>query len=120
MLHRVFEHVPKNANLWERFIRYDKKYPGKAECGNVHFAPNSDRDYDWGNPRPVKCNADDWYSYPNLTGDRFRWMDSKEWGSGDIRRHHVWWFRHFPHLAGYWDNIAHNWWRYVIDPNTLA
>ncbi|MBI5670196.1 MAG: hypothetical protein HZC41_19545 [Chloroflexi bacterium] len=119
MLHRVWNGVPKNANLWERFTRYDKTHPGKAECGNVHFAPNSDRDYDWGNPRPVKSNADDWYDYPTLTDDRFRWMDCREWGNGDIRLHHLWWFRHFPHVAGYRDNIAHNWWQYVVDPNTV-
>ena len=31
--------------------------PGQAALGNVHFAPNSERDYDWGNPRPSPASA---------------------------------------------------------------
>ncbi|MBC6935002.1 MAG: hypothetical protein DWB42_04110 [Chloroflexi bacterium] len=120
ILGRVFAGVPKNANLWERFTRHERTHPGRAECGNVHFAPNSDRDYDWGNPRPVKSGCDDWYAYPKLTGDRRRWVDCREWGSGDIRLHHLWWLRHLPHAAGTMDGIAHNWWQYIIDPNTIG
>lgn len=117
MMERVWADVPDNANLWKRFIRYDKTHPGSAECGNVHFAPNSVRDYDWGNPRTVMSNCDDWYAYPNITGEHFRPVDCREWGNGDIRLHHLWWLRHLPHVTGYRDNIAHNWWQYVIDPN---
>ena len=43
ILSHVFRDVRGDANLWERFIRYDQKNPGRAECGNVHFAPNSQR-----------------------------------------------------------------------------
>jgi hypothetical protein len=45
--------VPDNANLWKVFSRYDQIAPGQAEVGMMHWAPNSMRDYDWGNPRPV-------------------------------------------------------------------
>ena len=118
IMHRVWADVPDN--LWQRFVRYDRTHPGRAECGNVHFAPNSVRDYDWGNPRTVMSNCDDWYHYPRLTGERFRQVDCSEWGSGDIRLHHLWWLRHLPHVAGHRsNNIAHNWWRYVADPNTV-
>lgn len=119
ILERVFADVPENANLWRRFTRYDKTHPGKAECGNVHFAPNSERDYDWGNPRKVPSNCDDWYTFPELTGRQFRVVDCAEWGYGDIREHHRWWFKHFPHVAGGMDGISFNWWEYVIDPNRV-
>ena len=46
ILTRVFERASSEVNLFERFTRYDMKYPGRAECGNVHFAPNSMSDYD--------------------------------------------------------------------------
>ena len=46
-------------------------------------------------------------------------VDAREWGSGDIREHHRWWLRHFPHLQGESGGIAWNWWQYVIDPNTV-
>ncbi len=118
MLTKVFERRRGDANLWERFSRYDKIAPGRAECGNVHFAPNSSRDYDWGNPRPVLSRADHWLRFPNLAGDA-RTMTCADWGSGDIRAHHLWWMRHFPHIEGEANGIASNWWRYVIDPNTV-
>jgi hypothetical protein len=118
ILHKVYEGVPEARNLWRRFIRYDKTHPNAAECGNVHFAPNSTRDYDWGNPRTVPSRCDNWYDFPDLNSDPRR-VDCSEWGNGDIRLHHLWWFRHMPHITGETDGIAHNWWRYIIDPNTV-
>jgi len=38
----------KETHAWNRFTLYDKVAPGKAGCGNVHYAPNSEKDYDWG------------------------------------------------------------------------
>lgn len=115
---KVFENLHGEANLWERFCRYDQKYPGRAEVGNVHFAPNSVRDYDWGNPRPVPCRADTWYNFPDLSGTP-RTMTCREWGDGDIRKHHVWWLRHLPHIVGATNGISWNWWEYVVDPNRV-
>jgi len=116
ILAQVFERA--NPNLWEQFTRYDKTHPGAAECGNVHFAPNSLKDYDWGNTRAVPSRADHWYAFPNLTGDP-RVMTCAEWGNGDIREHHRWWFRHFPHVEGESGGLSWNWWEYVIDPNRV-
>ncbi len=118
ILFKVFEQTQGDANLFERFLRYDQKYPGKAEVGNVHFAPNSQRDYDWGNPRPVPSRCDTWYNFPNLSGDS-RIVNCSEWGNGDIREHHRWWFRHFPHIVRQSNGIGWNWWEYVIDPNRV-
>ncbi|HNB54653.1 MAG TPA: hypothetical protein PK530_22080, partial [Anaerolineales bacterium] len=89
-----------------------------AEVGNVHFAPNSERDYDWGNKRNVWSRCDAWYQFPDLSGEP-RLVNHEEWGKGDIRAHHVWWLRHFPHVAGETGGILHNWWDYVIDPNRV-
>lgn len=103
------------ANLWERFTRYDKTHPGQAECGNVHFAPNSLRDYDWGNPRSVPSRCDTWLHFPDLSGAP-RSVNCREWGNGDIRQHHLWWLRHLPHVTGATNDISHNWWEYIITP----
>ncbi len=118
MLSKVFEGTRGDAKIWERFTRYDKTHPGRAECGNVHFAPNSIRNYDWGNRTPVKSRADAWYNFPELSGDP-RVMTCSEWGDGDIRKHHVWWLSHFPHSAGETNGISWNWWQYVADPNLV-
>lgn len=116
---RVFAAAPGESNLWERFTRCDHTHPGGAEVGSVHFAPNSDRDYDWGNPRPVSSRCDDWLFFPNLAG-RARTVDCREWGGGDTRLHHLWWFRHFPHSEGEAGGISLNWWEYILDPNRVG
>lgn len=118
ILYKVFEKTRADANLFERFTRYDLKFPGRAEVGNVHFSPNSLRDYDWGNARFVPSRADTWYNFPDLSGEP-RSMNMHEWGNGDIREHHRWWFRHFPHIVGASGGISWNWWEYVIDPNRV-
>jgi hypothetical protein len=105
--------IDLSGNLWKQFTRYDKTHPGMASCGNVHFAPSSQSDYDWGNRRTVLSNADDWLNYPNVTGQA-REMRCDEWGNGDIRLHHIWWFKRFPHVEGATPTgKLNNWWRYV-------
>jgi hypothetical protein len=111
----VFRHKRGDANLWERFIQYDKRHRGQAEVGNVHYAPNSQQDYDWGNRTRVPSRCDTWYNFPDLRGPA-RLVDCGEWGNGDIRLHHLWWLKHFPHRAGETGDISDNWWEYVIDP----
>lgn len=104
----------ERMNTWERFTLYDKVAPGNAGCGNVHFAPNSERDYDWGNQRYVWSNCDDWLNYPNLTGKK-RLVNCDEWGGGDIRAHHRWWLNHLPKAPGLApDGKLANWWKYVL------
>lgn len=118
IMERVYKGYAENEHVWRRFIRYEKTHPGQAECGNVHFAPNSESDYDWGNMTPVMTRADNWYDFPNLTAAPIP-QDARNWGSGDIRAHHVWWFKHFPHIGGETNGISNNWWQYVVDPNTV-
>ncbi|MBI5714754.1 MAG: hypothetical protein HZC38_15255 [Chloroflexi bacterium] len=117
MLSKVFLKTRGEENLWERFTRYDKTHPNKAECGNVHFAPNSLSDYDWGNRREVLSNCDDWLNFPNFRNTT-RKVSCSEWGDGDIRLHHLWWFKHFPHVEGTTNGVSNNWWEYVIKVNT--
>ena len=118
ILKHVFRHKQGEANLWERFTRYDKTHPGQAEVGIVHYAPNSLKDYDWGNKAKVKRRSHVWQKFPDLAGEP-KVVDSAEWGSGDILAHHMWWFQLMPHITGSAGGISYNWWKYVIDPNTV-
>ncbi len=118
IMSRVYERLGRGRNMWALFTLYDRVAPGRAQCGNAHFAPNSARDYDWGNPRPVRCYCDDWFTYPYLPG-RARTVTSTEWGGGDIRRHHIWWLQHIPHFQGERDGVLNNWWAYIVDPNLV-
>jgi len=113
VLEHVFHRTGGQANLWQRFTLYDKIAPGQAQVGNVHFAPNSVRDYDWGNRRTVLSGCDDWLNFPDLRGIT-RPVNCAEWGNGDIRRHHTWWLSHLPKAPGRIQGIANNWWKYII------
>jgi hypothetical protein len=119
----IIQHAYRNArgdaNLWARFSRYDQTHPGQAEVGIMHFAPNSVRDYDWGNRTIVPSRCDNWLNFPDLAGAS-RPVNCEEWGNGDIRGHHLWWFRRLPHVAGFSSGVSHNWWEYIIDPDRVA
>ncbi len=116
---RTFSGLQGEANLWERFTRYDLKAPGRAAVGTIHFAPNSERDYDWGNPRYVPSECYDWLNnFPNFQGD-VRQVNAQEWGNGDLLQHHRWWLKHLPHVAGRTNGIHHNWWQYILWPDNV-
>jgi hypothetical protein len=119
IMEKTFEKIPEPENLWKRFIRYDKTHPGQAALGNVHFAPNSLRDYDWNNPSTVVSECDDWlYNFPDFKGVT-RQVTAADWGNGDIRKHHVWWMKHFPKTMGRKNGIHNNWWQYIAKPNNV-
>jgi hypothetical protein len=104
-----------DPNLFDRYARYDIVAPGQANVGLLHFAPNSVRDYDWGNPTRVQSCCDDWFQFPNLPSPpKYRTVTCQDWGSGDIRLHHKWWFKHLPKVAGHTHGILNNWWHYFI------
>jgi len=118
ILHHVYRDRHYEANLWKRFCRTDRSHPGQAEVGTIHFAPNSHRDYEWGSREEVPSRCDNWHSFPKLDGPP-RLVDCSEWGDGDIRKHHLWWFNHLPHVAGEFEGLSQNWWEYIIDPNRI-
>ena len=118
ILGKVHERQWGESNLWKQFSRYDKIAPGQAQVGMMHWAPNSLEDYDWGNQTLVPSQCDDWLNFPNLTG-AVRQVNCADWGNGDIREHHKWWFKRLPKVAGSINGISNNWWTYVIDPNNV-
>lgn len=117
-LDRVHARQPAQSNLWKKFIRYEQTAPGQAEVGNIHFAPNSERDYDWGNPRYVASRCADWDNFPNFKGG-VKQVNCAEWGGGEIRAHHKWWLKHLPKVGGQTNGIANNWWQYILDLNRV-
>lgn len=118
ILEHAFRRVSNASNLYKRFTRHQKTHPGQAEVGTVHFAPNSRQDYDWGNPTPVQTTCRNWKNFPDLSGAPVI-LDCREWGNGDIRAHHKWWFSLIPHVPGSANGVAYNWWEYILDPNAV-
>lgn len=102
------------TNLFARFILYDQIAPGRAEVGTLHHAPNSVRDYDWGNMTPVLTREANWLNFPALDGAP-KIETASAWGGGDIRLHHKWWFKRLPKIAGRTNGIRNNWWSYICD-----
>lgn len=120
IMEKTFEKLPEDKNLWKRFIRHELTHPGNAALGNVHFAPNSVRDYDWNNPATVLSECDDWlHNFPDFKGVA-RPVTAADWGNGDIRKHHIWWMQHFPKTAGRTNGIHNNWWLYIADPDNVS
>lgn len=117
MAHIYRNHAPE-SNRWLRFSRCDLTHPGKAQVGTIHLAPNSQRDYDWGNRHLVWSGCDDWLHASPETSEP-REVNCMEWGGGDMRLHHLWWFQHLPHFEGETDGIANNWWKYILDPDRV-
>ena len=119
-MQRAFAKLDGDANLWSRFTRYEMVAPGKSAMGTVHYAPNSVRDYDWGNPARVKSECYDWLNnFPDFKND-VREVDASEWGGGEIRAHHRWWLNHIPRVAGRRNGIANNWWQYILTPDKVV
>lgn len=114
IMQHVTAQVAPAQNLWNQFCQYDVRHPQAAACGNVHFAPNSTHDYDWGNRRPVLAYCDRWRDYPHTAQAPARMVDCHEWGNGDMRAHHIWWFQHFPRHHGMLGGIWGNWWDYAV------
>ena len=110
----VWDHKRNGDNVWNRFTRVDKDFPGESEVGSVHYAPNSDSDYDWSNPREVWTYADDWLTYPDLPRKK-KLLNARTGGWEGIVGHHLWWMTRIPHRPGTTDGFYNNWWQYIVN-----
>lgn len=102
------------TNAWSRFTRHSKQFPDDAQVGNVHYAPNSKSDYDYGRTNLVLSGADDWFDYPNLTGAK-KLVSCDTWGKPHHLNFMKWWLGHLPKNSGVTAGFYNNWWRYAVD-----
>lgn len=115
MIH-VYKEDPRylytnHQTSWGKFALSDKVSPGFSSCGWMHFAPNSDSDYDWSNKNSVMSNCDDWLNYPNLIGET-KEISCKNWNC-DGYEFKKWWLSHLPKVEGQKDGYWNNWWKYL-------
>lgn len=101
------------STAWGKFAASDKISPGNAGCGWMHFAPNSQSDYDWSNQRSIESSCNDWLNYPNLSGSKST-ISCNTWNC-DGYSYKKWWFNHLPKASGKTNGKLNNWWKYVAD-----
>lgn len=116
---------PKSTNPtpWDLFTRIEKDMPGLAHVGNVHFPPNGDHDYDYGNQRVVTSYAENWFRYP-LLFEQHSQVSAATWyyaigdplaEGNDHLGYLRWFYGHLPRYLGVTDGVLNNWWHYALD-----
>lgn len=110
----VWDPQRSRDNAWNQFTRVDKDFPGAAEVGSVHYAPNSKSDYDWNNATEVWTYADDWFTYPHRPRQR-KLLNARSGGWEGIIGHHRWWMNHLPRNPGVTNGFYNNWWQYIVN-----
>jgi len=103
-----------DKNPWCRFTRQADKFPDDAQAGNVHGGPNAKSGYDYGQKETVMSGADDWLSWPDLTGAK-KPVNAATWGEPHHLNFQKWWLGHLPRNTGTTAGLYNNWWRYIAD-----
>jgi hypothetical protein len=88
-------------------------FPRSVRCGNVHFPPNANIDYQYNSGQNVQNNfCDDW----NPTGSgQTQTVACNKWGC-DEKGYMVWWMQRMPGYANtltYQDKKMPSWWDFV-------
>ncbi|MBO5352790.1 MAG: hypothetical protein J6A77_05785 [Lachnospiraceae bacterium] len=114
-------------NTWQKFYLCQHNSPADNTVygvGQVHFSPNSTRDYEWQSQIPVQSYHQTFLEdYPNITNKNVTTFTAGEYlkkceddGFWALIQHHLWWLRHMPHYEGRDENgYLHNWWEYILD-----
>lgn len=103
--------------FWGRFVGSDASHKivtKPARCGWTHYAPNSEKDYDWRNPRYVETDIEDWH--PDYIG-RTQSINCDRWG-GDNVKWKTYWMQNIPGANNgltFKGKPLRNWWTFVGD-----
>lgn len=103
--------------FWGKFVGSDASHKivtKPARCGWTHYAPNSEKDYDWTNPRVVETDIEDWK--PEGYG-KTQPMNADRWDRDPIKWR-IYWMQAIPgldHGLVYKGRKLRNWWSFVSD-----
>ncbi len=103
--------------FWGKFVGSDASHKivtSPARCGWTHYAPNSESDYDWANPRYVETDIEDWV--PDGIGKTQR-INADRWNRDPIQWR-IYWLQAIPglnHGLTYKGKKLRNWWSFVSD-----
>jgi alpha-galactosidase len=113
-----------NLLFWGKFVGSDRSHKmipvtmpdGRKvyRCGWTHYAPNSQQDYDWANPRTVETDIEDWQ--PDGIGKTIK-INADRWQRNDLKWK-IYWMQNIPgadHGLSFQGRPLTNWWRFVGD-----
>jgi hypothetical protein len=130
-LERILRHVnayDPDTNLFvERFEGHDSSGKfSRGRCGNTHFPPNGEKDYDYENMHPFPSDCEDWLpsggptkpiSAATWAAIPYQWPDSNVPQKTESQ-YYIYWMQAMPGIN---NQIRHsglvmsNWWQFTAD-----
>lgn len=120
----IFPETAQILHDWDAFTAQDRWTPGLGGVGTAHDPFNAPLgvDYIRNNRTYASTSENDWYNFPEMTGDRIS-ENCDAWGCPEVGNYHPissynylkWWYDHMPHVPGFKDGRLNNWWRYIVD-----
>ena len=109
------------GNEWTLFTRQSANTNANfCHVGYVHYAPNTPRDYLWGEDTIVYSYAPGWLRYPNMLKYPPVAMNTRYWGGGVNANQKQWLFYHAPQRYGLYRGHLMNWLTIFLNLNTAA
>lgn len=112
------------GSAYSRYICIDLDQADGAACGDIHYPPNAEIDYDYSNLRYVWSDCHSWRRFPFVWGWP-QWINAGAWcaDADEVRltncheKYLSWWLDHLPRNPGtnkmYGDEMKNNWWYYI-------
>lgn len=105
-------------SMWSQFTCINKDSPGNASCGDVHFPANGTSDYDYGTSTAVSSSCAQWDNYPSINLGTKTSVGCSTWGCTQ-EGYLTYWLSRIPKNPGNSTTEHYNWWRYIIDYDTV-
>jgi|GEM_PF-2838609 len=110
------------SHNWDRYGLVDYQSPSFtfSGCGSCHYAPNSTADYQWSSSANVSTFCDEFFDYPDpIDTENRKTINCSAWGCTGLG-YFRWWLQRFPSQSGVApDNKYADWWKYVLEPNSV-
>ncbi|HVY28462.1 MAG TPA: carboxypeptidase-like regulatory domain-containing protein [Polyangiaceae bacterium] len=113
------------SHNWNKFGLIAAQSPSYnySGCGDAHWTPNSQQDYDYSNTRSIQTFCDDFFNYPNLKNppsSALKTITCSAWGCDELA-YYRYFFQHLPKASGTGPDTKFNdWWRYLVKPNDIV
>lgn len=128
-------HRCSSDSIWTQFICNGDVPNAEIGCGDVHFPPNqlpdpnlpNNNEYNYNDTDAVNSSCDVWHEYPAIdpreqlptSCDSWSGCMATDWQELPQERYLTYWLSHIPKNPGNNQTEHYNWWRYIIDYDTV-